>query len=808
MRKSVITNLLVTSACLAIAEPALAQQAAVAPAQAADEALPGNEDIIVMARRRAESIQTVPVAVTAVSGIALEKQNVTSMLDLPRVAPGLSASPSGGASRNLPLYNIRGQQQGEFQPSSDPSVGIYWGDVVVQRAYGSDFNIFDLGQIEVVKGPQGTLFGRNTTGGNIVFRPNLPTDRFEAGATIQTGSYSLASAQAYVNVPLADGIALRVAGNYRYQQGYIRNTFATPSDYKYSFPGPLNQISIVDPPLPGIPGARYQGTKGGAIRASLRIDSGPFESVTTATHIEANMGGSGYRLFAIQPGSAAATLISLTNPTELAQIQALPTYQTRDNDMDYTKVDYSDQLANTTSFEVSDEITVKNIIGYHKYKGSNFENIDGSSIPILEYGQAVKGWEFSDEFQILGDMPGLNWIAGAYYYKEKGNNQSYTPNLLGFFVRGLQTPFYGYQEARNESKSLFASATKTLDFLAPGLSLTMGGRYTWDDRAIIFGTKHNLGLPTQRCALEPSSATYTKFNAKFDAAACTMSESTNFGQFTYTASLDWKIARDKLLYAVTRKGYRSGGFGSRGTAPAPDPSGRTAYDPFQPENVRDVEVGFKADWDLGGGARLQTNLSAYYQWYKNIQRLITFSPCATCVQQTVVFNAATAHIYGGEFEASLHVGKWLELNGSVALVRPVYDRFEFPLGSGVDWASQATFGGAIRNQYNANAVVTLPVPEEIADTKVSVYWHKRSSFYNQDNLTSEVQAKVPGYSLTNARIDFNSIGGSNFDLAFAVNNLFDKKYLINKYSLYTQMGFVSGAAGAPRQWTGTMRFRF
>jgi iron complex outermembrane receptor protein len=159
-------------------------------------------DIVVMARRRAESLQTVPVAVTAVSNKALQEQNITTMLDLPRVSPGLHTEPSGGASRNLPLYSIRGQQQGEFLASTDPSVGIYWGDVLIQRAYGADLNIFDLQQIEVLKGPQGTLFGRNTTGGNIVFRANTPTDKLEAGAYLLTGSYQQVQAQAYVNLPL------------------------------------------------------------------------------------------------------------------------------------------------------------------------------------------------------------------------------------------------------------------------------------------------------------------------------------------------------------------------------------------------------------------------------------------------------------------------------------------------------------------------------------------------------------------------------------------------------------------------------
>jgi iron complex outermembrane receptor protein len=455
---------------------------------------------------------------------------------------------------------------------------------------------------------------------------------------------------------------------------------------------------------------------------------------------------------------------------------------------------YSWALANTTAYDLSDNVTIKNTFGYHRYKASNFETIDGSTLPFIAYGADTGGWELNNEVQLAGSTPGFNWIAGVYFFKEKGYNSSYTPDLLGFF--NTLTPTSNYEQARNESLSLFASATKEI---LPDLSLTVGGRYTWDKRAVSFGTRTNIDLVGGGiCQNSATSGSYAQYNASFDAANCLMSMNTKFKKFTYTTSLDWEITPRQLLYIAHRKGYRSGGFNTRAT----DPS---AYGIFRPELVKDVEAGFKSTFDLGSDMRLRTNVAAYYQWYSDIQRLLTFSPCPTCVQQTVVQNAASANIYGGEFEANLSVGDWLTLYGTMAIVRPSYNDFVF---QGVDYAKTATFGGSIRNQFSAGATINLPTIGDIGDPRFLVNWYKQSGFYNQDNVTSEAAARVPGYATTNVRFELAKIGAEDITFGLSVNNVFDKHYLRSIFSLYNQMGFASGTYALPRTWNADLRFNF
>src|SRR5580698_1087497 len=179
------------------------------------------ETVVVTARRRAENIQKVPVAVTALSGATLKRQAVVTQYDLNRVVPSLQISISAGGGQNQSEIALRGQRQGDTLPSLDPSVGVYFGDIVIERPYGFNQQFFDLSTIQVLKGPQDTLFGRNTTGGNILLVPNQPTDTYSAMLHTSLGDYNLHEVDGWVNLPINDRVDLRIAGQYTGRDGYI-----------------------------------------------------------------------------------------------------------------------------------------------------------------------------------------------------------------------------------------------------------------------------------------------------------------------------------------------------------------------------------------------------------------------------------------------------------------------------------------------------------------------------------------------------------------------------------------------------------
>lgn len=268
------------------AAPVAAQEGAAPPAATSLRSF--QDDIVVTARRREERLQDVPVAITAVTGAALERQAVVNVIDLRRVSPSLNISESPGSGRNMLNITIRGQRQGDNLPSVDPSVGIYVGDVLFKRNYGLDQILFDMGSVEVLKGPQGTLFGLNVTGGNVIFRPNLPTDELAGSVKAGVGNLDARNIEGFFNLPLGEGVALRIAGQYRKRDGYIHNINDRSED--------------------------YADQDGGGLRASLKLNpTERLESVFVADYAKQSVGGTGFKLSHVEPGSVADMVYNQQN---------------------------------------------------------------------------------------------------------------------------------------------------------------------------------------------------------------------------------------------------------------------------------------------------------------------------------------------------------------------------------------------------------------------------------------------------------------------------------------------------------------
>ncbi len=742
------------------------------------------------------------MAVTALSAVTIERQGLTGLTDITKAAPSVSITQSAGGGRNAPLFTIRGQRQGDTLASVDPSVGVYIGDQLFKRTYGLDQVTFDMSSIQVLKGPQGTLFGLNTTGGNIIFQPAQPTNRFEGSVKVGIGNFNAKTIEGFVNLPLADGVALRLSGRYQKRDGYIKNVTT---------------------------GQDSQDINGGGIRAILKLTPNDvFETTTTASYMTSDTNGTGWKLYGLQAtnqaGTAPTSLYSGIgwSPAQLdgalARAQALGYYETNQNRTGiYAKTNPAWNISNTTVYKLSDSLTIKNIIGTRKYVTSYADDLDGSDLAILEYGNRQAGKEFSEEFQLLGTGPTRNWIIGAYYSSEEVDSYAYTITLVSPKLFGIQTPYKSSELAVNTGKSIFASATQKLDGLLNGLSLTLGGRYTWDERRAKYGTVYNYGVApgTTTGFGSPSKGQYCGFSVtdpnmmkpvlNFSPATCMVDTTKNFEKFTYTASLDWKFAPNKLVYVSTRKGYRAGGFGTRATTAGQVLSsfagdGTLAF--FRPEVVKDIELGTKLDFKFDNGVFLRTNLAVYDQKYTDIQRLVPFTTPTGGIS-TNVMNAAKATIKGYEAEFVFRPTSWLDLSGSYSRTEPEYGQF---ISGGVDVAKVATFAGVPKDQMSLTARANLPTSGNLGQAAIQLGYYKQTSFYGQDSTDTQPLGLTPGYDIMNARFELNDIAGKPLNLAIFVNNLGNKKYLQFNYALQYSVGFASSLAAPPRMYGIELRY--
>lgn len=719
------------------------------PAAAAVSDGAGMEDIVVTARRREERLQDVPVAVTAISGDELASRSIQQVLDLNRVVPGFTAS-QGGFGGGVPRFTIRGQVQFEQLITLDPSVGVYFAEVIQARAHGTSAAFFDLAAVEVLRGPQGTLFGRNTTGGAVLLSPRTATDRLGGYVNATFGNYDTVIVEGAVNIPLADGLALRLAGRVADRDGY---TYSPAAD-RY-FDDEDNQ----------------------SWRATLRWSpSANFTNTLILNGYHANEQGTGWRLTGFAPNSAFGA-----RPELVAFVANAGNRRIAGNE-GTVRGSYADVigLANTTTLDVGN-VTIKNIFGYRRVESrSDNTDFDGSPFFIYFAPENLEERQYSNEFQILGTAfsDRLDWIVGAYYFRESGN-QTQRSTIVTIPQDLVRTGF-----VRNESKSVFAQGNFDLGFLE-GLSLTAGARYTWDDRRL---QQFGRNLLNNNCS-SPLASQPTCIGPVFEE---------DFGAFTYTLGLDWKIDADRLLYIAHRRGYRSGGFNLRANTAA-------QFQPFNPELVRDVEVGFKADWDIGG-TRLRTNLAAYYQWYSNIQRNITFIDPGTASLVTTVVNAATAHVSGFEAEVRWRPIRNLEIGGHLAHSRLRYDKFEQVLAGGVVQDLSANRIG-FAPEWTGGAMVryTQPLASDAGSLAFQADLYSQSSMQLQDfNVVGGISQP---YTLVNFRLEWNDILGTRFSAAAYLRNAFDEIHYTGGIAI-NGLGPITKNYGPPRTFGLEIRIPF
>ena len=775
----------------AIAAPAIAQEATTEPDAA--KAVQGTEEIIVQARRRDERLQDVPVSIAVTSPVTLQQNNITSVADLSRVNPSLVATPGLGSGRAYPVFAIRGQSQQEFTLLADPSVPVYIGEVVAARTQGVNGAIFDIGAVEVLRGPQGTLFGRNSTGGAIVIRPNQPADDFAGEIGVTVGSRNMVNVDAMLNVPLNDYIQLRVAGASKTDDGFVYDE--------------ILRRNIND-------------TDQQAVRVSLRLfDPGSeIESVTTYDYFHENDGGTGTFLSKLVlpagPGSritdaygAPRTYTSFT--TLLAQQQARGIYRIASGVDVFNRID-THTVQNSTTIPITEGLTFKNIIGYRHVRSRAVDDYDGTSNSVQQGERRDYTGQFTEEMQLFGDIGRLKYIVGAYFFWERGRNQGLSaagaidPGLLesGYVLD------YPVLDARTLSNTDVAATNKShavfgqVDYeVLDGLTLTGGIRFNTDKRSIIARNRFMQNSDPDSAFLcrfsrdlDDSPATPETPAANLTEAQCVVTAKAKFSKPTYNVSVQYKISSDVLVYLAHRHGYRTGGFAARASTEA------GLRQTFDPEFVDDAEVGFKADWRLGD-VFLRTNLAAYYSKYKDLQRALTQVPALGGPLTTVAVNIGKARIWGIEADVALRPVRQLELTANYAYTNARYLEF---VANGVD-RSDDPFARAPRNVYTLGARFTEDVGPNLGELSIGANLFHTDGYNGLEDYAAGF-TEVKGYSLVNADVSLNNIIQKGVDLRLFVTNLTNKRYQLQAFP--PVLGFSVNSAGIPRTIGVSARVRF
>lgn len=791
MKRTSATRILLSAlgasvAMSAIAWPSasLAQTGTAQAAEPAQEEARAEDEILVTARRKEESLQAVPLSVAAVSSEQLRTENVQSLTDLPRVAPGLTVTPSSlGTTR--PAYQIRGQRANATRITADPAIVVYFAEVGTARSAGSSQSVFDLQSVQVLKGPQGTLFGRNTTGGAILLTPNAPSLDLEGYGQLSAGNFGMRDVEAMVNVPISDAIQLRVAGKYHKMDGWFRNALR--------------------------PGERSWDEDNTSLRASLRIK--PTEGITSdfiGTYFHSDVIGFQPKLIGFNPVSFPVAALAPAVQAELNTINALGFYEYRELHKARNR-DKVLSIQNTTTIELGDEIPllgsarIKNIIAYRKIENNFSTFADGSGLGIFYTFGSYDGDQFSNEFQIQGENGNIDYVFGAFYSTEKGDDftNAQTFNALPMNYTDLT--------GRNDSFSTFAHANVKLPSIAEGLSLSFGARITKDTRYIDSHVRQQRALSatvTQPFVCLASGVPVVIANLT-DRSLCSFKTEAQFTQPTWDISLNYQLTPDNLVYVAHRRGYRAGAARS---ATSPD---------VRPELVDDIEVGSKNELDFGS-TRVRLNVAGYYGWYKDLQRNITLVLNGVTAAQDR--NAAAAHVYGLETDLNIDIDRIVTLSASYALTKAVYDDYSnvFNTAGGqviVD-NSSALFSYTPEHMFTASARLNVPMAPENGEASISATYSYQSSFQTTDSNSSNCGpggierwclnqvGLVDGYGLVNLRADWRKPFGAPFDIGAFVTNLTNEKYYAGKYALVNVIGLLSAWPGPPRMYGIELRVAF
>ena len=746
-------------AVLSVAKPSPAQD----QSQPSASAPKGLEEIVVTARRREEKVQTVPISINAFSGAEIERHEIQSVTDLQKIVPALTTYQT---QRDEETFIIRGEDgSGASAQGQEPTVTLYFAQVPLPTGDGAGpGRYYDLENLQVLKGPQGTLFGRNSTGGAVLFEPKRPTNQFEGYAQVQFGNYSDREFEAAINLPIVeDKLLVRVAGSRAQRDGFTHNvTTNIDEDSRDYWAG---RIGVTLRPMDDI--ENY-----------LVYDSYYSHSTGTSQIIE----GADANFVLAEIPLPDGTLFPFTlgdffpNVTDVVAQQRALGIRTSTSDVNALEKTYSWGITDVARWSILDNLTIKNIASYREFKQLSRADLDGSSLPLIDIttpgGWAYNTAQYTEELQLQGKAfeERLNWVAGGFLLF------SHPAGQQGSETVQFASPIDQIYHQGERSQALYAQGTYDLSAILDGLTFTAGYRYSWDWRA----------LDTKSFVL--GACNYVGADAN-----CDISVSAPFHAGTWTLGLDYQITPRTLLYVTSRRGYRTGGLNTQVFT--------RDQVPFGPQYVTDVEIGIKSDWDLFG-MQGRTNFDVYHSDIKGVQISQPFSLNSQTIN--LIVNSTDATVQGVEFDGTLIPVKGLELSASWAYTQAKYDNYVVLQTHAVIQGQQFPYNPM--NKLALGVRYYLPVNPELGDISLAASWNYASHEYVA--VLPDPFGIQGDYDILDLRADWKSILGTSFDAAFFMKNVTDAAFNIGGVPIFAVAGYSSAVYSEPRMYGFQLRYHW
>lgn len=741
--KQALAICLASTAAWSVITPALAQSAPSAAAAPQEEQAGGIADIIVTAQRRSEAAQSTPLAITALSGKALQSSGVSSVEGLSKSIPNVEFGRNAGDAKIF----IRGVGYDSVAPGGETRVAVYNNNVYQSRSQAVFTTLYDIDRIEVLRGPQGTLYGRNATAGAINIITADPGDHLNGYVSAQVGNYSLFQTEGAIGGPITDALGVRLAGQTVDRGGYGHNIgTGEPVNDAHSRTARLTLTAKLAENIKDRLVVDYYNARDHNF--GYRYLG---ESFTPSEIADPRLDPANYVPIPVERGDRIPA-----NPQDTAGLGPLNHLRT-----------YG--LSNELNVDVSDALTITSVTGYRYLLSQIADSVYGGVSDLAIQSIYEKSDSFTQELRLSGDSGRLKYVIGGYYFYERHIANNRAPFNGTLF--GAQDRLYEFYNAGGIEKTNAYAAFGQVDFkVLPQLTLSLGLRYSHETKDLTeFVSVDTTNFYDNSVPIAP---------LLFPSTALVQQKSASWSSTDPRISLSYQFSPRVIGYATYSQGFKSGGFNIGGTQPA-----------FNPERIKDYEIGLKGDF-LGG--RLRTNVAAFYYDYSELQ----VNQTRGISLQTV--NAASAKIKGVEAEITALPTANLRLTINAAYLDAYYTEFltddpaRLPLG-GLDLSGNR-LNYAPKYKVGGSIAYTIPTSYGTFTPTADVNWTDRVYFtaYNTSRLSQ------PAYA--NLDLSIRWVGNNpDWTGSLFVRNVTDKLYLAsagvnNPLLRYNRSGQVS----APR----------
>jgi iron complex outermembrane receptor protein len=735
----------------------------------------GIEQVVVTAQKREQTLQETPIAISALSTAAIEERNIHDIAALNGMVPNLRLASSPG-NANGATINIRGSVTINPALTMEPTVGLYLDGIYIGKNVGGVFDIADLERVEVLRGPQGTLYGKNTLGGAINLITKKPSGEFGGEIKASVGNYDYSSVRATLDTPSIGTIGEGI-GKLSAKLAFIASNRA----------GFVDNVQSAQPGALAPSGQDFGNLHSHAGRAALRWQpTDAIEALYSYDFSRSDQRPRFYQLTRVdQPTVGFLAGLAGFPGTDLTGFTSTHRQSKGSEDAGRDDNAYVDGHGLVISWDagtlgVLGDVTFKSLTGHRQIRANDDLDWDGSPYPLMETIRKIGYHATSQEFQMVGKTERVNYVAGLYYFKESGHTDN--PLFLTLFGLPAINSFYGLD---NKAYAAFAQADYTPPILDDRLTVTVGARVTKEKKEIT------------RSYIFGGSAVISdmKFNK-------------DYSNTSPTIIANYRITDDINVYGKIARGWKAGVFNAESSDIA------ELNNPIKPEVVTSYEIGMKSRW-LDN--RVNANIAYFYDFHKDMQ-ISRFDQASA---QSAFTNAGKADIQGIELELVAQPTDALQISVAYGWLDATYKKYEDtcrltptganPCPTGV--APGATFDAKNVNKFpytpknTANVAVQYTQPLPIGELIARVDWSYSDDFAIYPDPFNDENTSIDSYQLVDARLTWGKVKLANNELAVSawVKNLTDEKYRVNgiEWGPYTMMNY-----GDPRTYGMDVSLKF